>query len=89
VKLEAVAPEFDFLEALQEQLEQASSSWWPTSWWRCRRVGKALKSVTETGKAPKRKELNSVLEKTRALWNEEQAVSAAGDDARALLGRYW
>lgn len=77
------------LDTIQTQFDQGSASWWPVSWWRLRPVRKVLKSVTENGKTPKKEELASVLEKARALWNEEQALAAAGDEARALLGRYW
>jgi len=77
------------LDTLQTQFEQGCASRWPTSWWRLRPVRKTLKSVAKNKKAPKKEELAPVLEQVAALYNEEQSLSAAGDDARALLGRYW
>lgn len=77
------------LDILQKQFEQGFASRWPISWWRLRPVRKALKSMAKDKKAPAKEELSAVLENISALYREEQALSTAGDDARALLGRYW
>lgn len=77
------------LDSLRSQYEKACVSRWPESWWRCRSVRKALSSVSKERKAPSKEELDQVLEKAVELLRKEQAVAAAGDEARAMLGRYW
>jgi very-short-patch-repair endonuclease len=77
------------LEVLQQRLEYANGTWWPISWWQRRSVRKALKSVAKGAGAPATEELGPTIETARLLRDEEQVLTAAGDEARALLGDYW
>jgi very-short-patch-repair endonuclease len=77
------------LDALRAELQQANASWRLAGWWRRRAVRKALASVSRNGEAPPTLELAPAIEKARALREEERALAAAGDEARALLGRHW
>ena len=77
------------VDDLRRRLERANASWWPASVARRRRVRKALKSVSTDGKSPPKAVLGATLDKVIELRGEEHALASAGDDARALLGRYW
>lgn len=77
------------LDDLRARVERAEASWWPASWWRRRPIRKALKGVTVDGKVPPKYELGAVLDRARALREEQRHLDAASDEARALLGRYW
>jgi very-short-patch-repair endonuclease len=77
------------LDNLRARVERAEASWWPTLWWRRRPIRKALKGVAVDGKAPPKQELGAVLDRARALREEQRKLDAASDEARALLGRYW
>lgn len=77
------------LEALRLRLRSAEASPWPLRPWRRRAIRRALAAASRTGKAPAGEELGWVLETARALRDEEQALGAAGKEARALLGHFW
>ena len=77
------------LDDLQERLKTASASWWPFSWWRRRRVRKALKAVAVEAKAPPKDRLGDILTRAQVLREEQAWLDSASDEARALLGRYW
>ena len=77
------------LDDLRARLARAEASWWPASWWRRRLICKALKGVAVEGKVPPKHELGAVLDRARALREEQRSLDAASEEARALLGRYW
>lgn len=77
------------LDALQNRLTRANASRWPVSWWHGRAVKAQLRAVSTIGKAPQNAEVGSILSKARELRDEERALTAAGEDARSLLGRFW
>jgi very-short-patch-repair endonuclease len=77
------------LENIRNCYDRACASWWPISWWNYRKVQKSFKSMAKGRKAPPRKQLTELLDQVQALHAEEQALISAGDEARALFGRYW
>ena len=77
------------LDALQQRLKEAEESWWPLSWWHRHSVWQEIESAGRDWHASTAAELASAIERARSLRQEEQALTAAGDEARALLGTYW
>ena len=77
------------LDNLRARVARAEALWWPASWWRRRPIRKALKGVAVDGKAPPRQEMGAVLDRARALREEQRKLDAVSDEARALLGHYW
>ena len=77
------------LDALQQRLKEAEKSWWPRSWWHRRSVWQEINSTGRDGHAITTTELALAIEQARLLRQEEQALTAVGDEARPLLGKYW
>ena len=77
------------LNALLARLTEAENSWWLASWWLRRPVRKAIAAVSKDRRAPEVHELRPLLEGASALRKEEDALADAGDEARAVLGRFW
>ena len=77
------------IDALLSQLQEADRSWFIPAWLQRRSIKKVLRGVSKSGISPEDTELASTLSTARDLKEEHRKLSLAGDEARALLGRYW
>jgi len=77
------------LDALAAELRRADESWWPASYFRRRRVVRALASTARDRKLLKGEEIPSALKRAIALRSEAQTLSEIDAEARELLGRHW
>jgi len=73
------------LDAVQQRFKEAEELWLPLSWWHRRSVWQKIESARRDGHASTTAELASAIERARSLRQEEQALTAAGDEARALV----
>ncbi|MEO8216223.1 MAG: DUF3320 domain-containing protein [Acidobacteriota bacterium] len=77
------------LDILRSELQIAKNSWWPASWWRCRRIRKVLGTVSVDRTVPDRGELQSIIDDAIVLRSEQRKLEEGSDEAREILGRYW
>lgn len=77
------------LDGLRRELASAEGSSWPFSWWRRRRVARALAAVAQPGQAPAAPELAPALSRAIELRTETRAIEAAAGEASAMLGAAW
>lgn len=77
------------LDALQRRLEEASQTFWPLAWLKRLGVYRRFKQVSQPGHKPAQASLGEDLRLARTLRHTENALSAAGDRARHVLGQLW
>ena len=70
-------------------LRQAEKDWAPVAWFRRRPIKKALRKLSRHSTTPADTDLDGILSRAKELREEQGRLESAGEEARALLGRYW
>lgn len=77
------------LDDLAARRAAVAQGWFLPRWLTQRRVLKVLQTAAKPGHRVSAADIDSDIEVGRQLRQEERTVAAAGDQARALLGRLW